>query len=317
MNEFSLIDYYFKSFPVRHKEVMYGIGDDAACLHLPQGFDLLVSTDTLVSGVHFLPEWDPYDIACKAVMVNVSDMAAMAAEPGYVTLALTLPELQQPWLEGFSKGLRDSLDRFNIDLIGGDTTHGPLSITLTIMGLAPHKKSIRRSGAKSGDVILVSGLLGAAALAVKSLDDQNIPANEKAELMHQLLHPNPRVDLITLLRQYATSAIDISDGLSADLNHLCIASGVGACLNERDIPVHPLVSKYLREQAVDLALMGGDDYELCFTVNASHLEQLKHELNVLNLECYPIGVIEELPGLRIKTSNDQLEELKPVGYSHF
>jgi thiamine-monophosphate kinase len=317
MNEFSLIDYYFKSFPVRHKEVMYGIGDDAACLHLPQGFDLLVSTDTLVSGVHFLPEWDPYDIACKAVMVNVSDMAAMAAEPGYVTLALTLPELQQHWLEGFSKGLRDSLERFNIDLIGGDTTHGPLSITLTIMGLAPHKKSIRRSGAKLGDVILVSGLLGAAALAVKSLDDQNIPANEKAELMRQLLHPNPRVDLINLLRQHATSAIDISDGLSADLNHLCIASGVGACLNERDIPVHPLVSKYLREQAVDLALTGGDDYELCFTVNSSHLEQLKHELNELNLECYPIGVIEELPGLRIKTSNDQVEELKPVGYSHF
>ncbi|MBL7480064.1 thiamine-phosphate kinase [Legionella bononiensis] len=317
MNEFSLIDYYFKSFPVRHKEVMYGIGDDAACLHLPQGFDLLVSTDTLVSGVHFLLEWDPYDIACKAVMVNVSDMAAMAAEPRYVTLALTLPEIQQHWLERFSQGLRDSLDRFHIDLIGGDTTHGPLSITLTIMGLAPHKKSIRRSGAKSGDVILVSGLLGAAALAVKTLDDQNIPADEKAELMHQLLHPNPRVDLINLLRQYATSAIDISDGLSADLNHLCIASGVGACLNERDIPVHPLVGKYMKEQAVDLALTGGDDYELCFTVNSSQLEQLKHELNELNLECYPIGVIEELPGLRIKTSNNQLEELKPVGYSHF
>lgn len=317
MNEFSLIDFYFKSFPVRHKEVLYGIGDDAACLHLPPGTDLLVSTDTLVSGVHFLPEWDPYDIACKAVMVNVSDMAAMAAEPCYVTLALTLPEIQQPWLEGFSKGLRDSLNRFNIDLIGGDTTHGPLSITLTIMGHAPHQQAIRRSGAKPGDIILVSGLLGAAALGVKSLGELTIPAHDKTELMRQLLHPNPRVDLIHLLRKYATSAIDVSDGLSADLNHLCIASGVGACLNKRDIPVHPLVNKYLSAQAVDLALTGGDDYELCFTVNSSQLGQLKDELHEINLECYPIGVIEELPGLRIITSNDQPEELKPVGYSHF
>lgn len=317
MNEFSLINHFFKPFPIHHKDVLYGIGDDAACLQIPKGFNLLVSTDTLVSGIHFLPEWDPYDIAYKSVMVNVSDMAAMAAQPRYVTLALTLPELNQKWIEAFSKGLKDSLNLYNIDLIGGDTTHGPLSITLTIMGLAPHKKAIRRSGAKPGDVILVSGILGAAALAIKYLDDRTISSSDKAELMNKLLHPCPRVDLCELIREYATSAIDISDGLSADLNHICIASGVGAGLNKKAIPVHPLLHKYLGDQAVDLALTGGDDYELCFTVSSSKFEKLNKELNKLDLKCYSIGVIEESPGLRIRTLDDSWVELKPDGYSHF
>ncbi|CAM2938702.1 thiamine-phosphate kinase [Legionella worsleiensis] len=317
MDEFALIDHYFKSFPVRHKDVVYGIGDDAACLRLPKGYDLLVSTDTLVSGVHFLPEWDPYDIACKAVMVNVSDMAAMAAEPRYMTLALTLPDIQESWLEAFAKGLTDSLSRFNIDLIGGDTTRGPLSITLTVMGIAPHNKALKRGGARPGDIILVSGLLGAAALAVKMLHEEKIPAKEKTDLMHKLLHPEPRVDLIDLLREYATSAIDISDGLSADLNHICRASGIGACLNKTAIPIHPLLTQYLGKEDIDLALRGGDDYELCFTVNAARLDELHQKLGELNLQCYAVGVIEERPGLRMKHSDECVHELKPAGYSHF
>jgi thiamine-monophosphate kinase len=317
MNEFSLINQYFKSIPVKRADVLLGIGDDAACLEIPNGMNLLVSTDTLVSGVHFLPQWNAYDIACRAVMVNVSDMAAMGAQPCWVTQALTLPFFDKNWLDSFSQGLNDSLNQYNIDLIGGDTTHGPLSITFTVMGLAPSGQSIQRSGAKPGDVIVVSGQLGAAALAIKLLDEENLPAADREELMSYLLHPKPRVDFIQLLRLYAHAAIDISDGLSADLNHICVASGVGACLTREAIPVHPLLTKYLGNQAVDLALRGGDDYELCFTVSAQHLNSLMAEVNQIGLLCYPIGLIEERPGLRIKTSDSVCEELTPSGYLHF
>ncbi|MFI4918004.1 MAG: thiamine-phosphate kinase [Legionellales bacterium] len=317
MNEFSLINQLVKSIPIKRADVLLGIGDDAACLHIPEGMNLLVSTDTLVAGVHFLPEWDAYDIACRAVMVNVSDLAAMAAQPCWITLALTLPEPDPQWLNAFARGLKDSLTPFNMDLVGGDTTRGPLSITLTVMGFAPPGQSTKRSGAKPGDVILVSGPLGAAALAIKLLDRQDVSAPDKAVLMQHLLHPKPRVDLMQLLRLYASAAIDISDGLSADLNHICIASGVGACLTKDALPVHPLLIKYLGNQAVDLALRGGDDYELCFTVSAQHLDSLMAELKKAGLVCYPIGLIEELSGLRIRVSDTLCEALMPSGYSHF
>ncbi|HAU3862590.1 TPA: thiamine-phosphate kinase [Legionella pneumophila] len=318
MNEFTLIDHYFKSIPIKRNDVLYGIGDDAACLQIPERMHFLVSTDTLVSGIHFLPQWDPYDIACKAVMVNISDMAAMGAQPCWVTLALTLPELNQSWLDPFARGIKDSLSLYNVDLIGGDTTKGPLSITLTIMGLTPQGQSIRRCGAQAGDVIMVSGQLGAAGLAVKLLDGhKKVNAKDKIELMNKLLHPKPRVDLCYLLRKYATSAIDISDGLSSDLNHICVASGVGANLFEEAIPMHPLLNQYCPEQALDLALSGGDDYELCFTVSAQQLDSFNRELKKENLVCFPIGVIEEKPGLRIQSAGSPSKELQPGGYSHF
>lgn len=317
MNEFNLINQFFKSISIKRPDVLLGIGDDAACLQIPSGMNVLVSTDTLVSGVHFLPQWDAYDIACRAVMVNVSDLAAMAAEPCWITLALTLPKNDPQWLESFSKGLQDSLKQFQIALIGGDTTFGPLSITLTIMGLAPHRQAVTRGGAKPGDVIMVSGELGAAALAVKWLTNQDASQQEQAILMNKLLHPKPRVDLTDFLRRYASSAIDISDGLSADLNHICVASSVGACLDKAAIPVHSLVNKHLGNQAVDLALEGGDDYELCFTVPKSKYDALISEFNKAGITCYPIGQIEETPGLRIRLADNVCDELIPRGYSHF
>lgn len=313
MNEFSLIEKYFKSLALKRPDVLCGIGDDAACLAVPEGMNLLVSTDTLVSKVHFLPEWEAYDIAYRAAMVNISDLAAMAAEPCWATLALTLPEIDEVWLEGFACGLKDALQQFKIALVGGDTTKGPLSITLTVFGQAPKGQEVRRSGAKPGDLILVSGQLGAAALAVKLLDAQDVLAHDKSELMTKLLHPQPRLDLLSFLRANASAAIDISDGLSADLHHLCVTSGVGACLYKEDIPLHPLLNKYYREKAVDLALTGGDDYELCFTLPAQKLEVLKQA----RLVCSVVGVIEAAPGLRIKKGDGQCEELIPRGYSHF
>lgn len=278
--------------------------------------NLLVSTDTLVSGVHFLPEWDAYDIACRSVMVNVSDLAAMAAQPCWVTLALTLPEIDVDWLKRFSCGLNDSLKSFNMSLVGGDTTKGPLSMTLTVFGYALSGQEIRRSGAKPGDIILVSGELGAAALAVKFLDKKHIPEKDYGQLMSKLIHPKPRLDLLPFLRLYATAALDISDGLSADLNHICTASRVGACLNQAAIPIHPLVQQYAPDKAVDLALSGGDDYELCFTVAPEKMQLLTKALEQAGLYCYPIGIIEEKPGLRIKVGEECIE-LTPKGYSHF
>ncbi|KTD55919.1 Thiamine-monophosphate kinase [Legionella sainthelensi] len=316
MDEFSLIAQFFKPLDLKRDEVIFGIGDDAACLHLSDGVNLLVSTDTLVSDVHFLPQWNAYDIACRSIMVNVSDMAAMAAKPCWITLALTLPEINSQWLTSFAQGLKDSLNQFNMTLIGGDTTRGPLSITMTILGIAPEGQAVSRSGAKPGDIVLVSGELGAAALAIKLLDTE-IPQQEKTELMQKLLHPKPRIDLINFLRGYATAAVDISDGLSADLNHICVASGVGACLNENAIPTHFLLKKYLHRKAVDLALTGGDDYELCFTVPENKFPSLMNEFKNANLLCYPIGVIESAPGIRINNADNQCNALRPVGYTHF
>ncbi len=317
MDEFSLIDTYFKVITHYREDVIFGIGDDAACLHVPPGMQLLVSCDTLVADVHFLSTWSAYDIAYKAVMVNVSDIAAMGGSPCWLTLALTLPTLDEKWLQQFSQGLRDALNQYQIALIGGDTTRGPLSITLTIHGLVSEGRVVRRNGAVPGDKIYVSGELGAAALAVACEARHDMDESDKATLMEKLLHPTPRVDLGRDLQAFAHAAIDISDGLSADLHHVCHESHVGACLALDNIPIHPLVKKYQGNNALDFALRGGDDYELCFTVAPKNEEQLLASLAHAGLCCYCIGVIEEQPGLRAKTSEGESISLKPRGYSHF
>jgi thiamine-monophosphate kinase len=313
MSEFSLIRQYFKSIAYQREDVLLGIGDDAACLHVPNGMELLVSTDTLVEGIHFLQKWDAYDIASRAVRVNVSDMAAMAATPSWATLALTMPTADEAWLKRFSQGLANTLNYYHVALVGGDTTKGPLSITITIHGLAPSGCFIKRSGAEIGDCIVVSGYLGAAAAAVSQLNQQTIDDVSLSILMDKLLHPEPRIDLMNCLRQYATAAIDISDGLAADLNHILEASHVGACLSLDAIPVHPLVCQYLSDRALDFALNGGDDYELCFTVPPSALSAL----DIAGFDYYCIGTIESAPGLRMKTPTGEVMPLEAKGYSHF
>ncbi len=317
MDEFSLINQFFKSIPHQRKDVTFGIGDDAACLEIPDGMQLLVSCDTLVENVHFLSEWDAYDIACKAVMVNVSDIAAMGGTPCWLTLALTLPELNQQWLQRFSQGLHDSLSCYNIALIGGDTTRGPLSVTLTIHGVVPKGTALRRSTAIPGDKIYVSGELGGAALAVANLTRQDIDEHDSSLLMQKLLHPVPRIDLGPYLRAYASSAIDISDGLSADLNHICEESQVGACLFLQNIPIHPLIKKYHGNNALDFALSGGDDYELCFTVAPQYEEELLMSIARQGLSCYRIGMIEKQRGLRAKKIDGDIVPLEVLGYRHF
>jgi thiamine-monophosphate kinase len=316
-SEFSLIDQFFKSPAMLRDDVVYGIGDDAACLQIAPGNHLLVSTDTLVAGVHFLSDWDAYDIAWRSVMVNVSDMVAMAATPCWVTLALTLPEYHETWLTKFSQGLHAALKKYNISLVGGDTTRGPLTITITIHGTAPIGQSVRRVGAQAGDLIWVSGELGAAALGVSCLKHLDMDKSDKTEMMDALLHPRPRIELIPLLRRYATSAIDISDGLSADLNHICQASGIGACLSLSSIPIHPLVKKYRQEDAIDFTLGGGDDYELCFTTSPKHRDAVISESQAFGLVCYPIGDMVKDPGLKTLDAHENIRPLIPRGYRHF
>lgn len=318
MNEFSLINTYFNRPIHNRSDLVFGVGDDAACVQIPAQHQLVISTDTLIADVHFLSSWDAYDIAYKAVMVNVSDMAAMAAQPRWLTLSLTLPTAQSTWLDRFSQGLYDALGQYNVLLIGGDTTRGSLSMTLTIHGWVKPGKAVRRNGAQPGDCIMLSGEIGAAALAVSLLDKIDvIEQHDNAILLDKLKHPRPRIDLAKLLQKYASAAIDISDGLAADLNHICEQSKVGAQLNAIAIPIHPLVKKYHEGQALKTALHGGDDYEICFTVPCDQIDGLMQSLSAQGLTCYPIGTIQAEPGLWLKDEHDIVTPLKPRGYDHF
>lgn len=308
MDEFSLIDTYFNRNQIPRADVILGIGDDAACVELKPLHQLVVSTDTLVECVHFLSDWDAYDIGYRSVMVNVSDIAAMGATPCWALLALTLPNLNKGWLERFSNGLHDALNQFNIRLIGGDTTSGPLTITLTLQGQVLNNKAITRSGAKSGNIIWVSGELGGAAAALKRTP--RIPETHYQRLQKKLMAPVPRVDLQPILAQYATAAVDISDGLSADLNHICRRSKVGACLSLADIPIHPLVEKYY-SNPLTFALSGGDDYELCFTTPAHY------KVELVQAGLYPIGVITENTELTGLNEQGEPVSLVPRGFKHF
>ncbi len=374
MNEFNLIDYFFKQHALTRPEVVYGIGDDCACLRIPNGQDLLVSTDTLVSDVHFLSTWDPYDIAYKAVMVNISDCAAMAAEPFALTLALTLPTVEEGWLSRFSQGLVHALNLHQIALIGGDTTRGPLSLTITIHGLAPYNKAVRRSGAEVGDVIYLTGPLGLAAFGVKLLSHTAIlravtkcgfwrfasarllykkyahsysyvnifckarwrltempktafcdrakyiiNSEHQASIKKALHHPVPRTDFTFILREFASSAIDVSDGLLADLNHLWESSGLGATLDLQDIPVHPLIQPLSSDDhPFEFALSGGDDYELCYIMPKENEAPVLEKIKSTNLSCYKIGVMDDaFTGLRGLNLESQYVQLSSKGYTHF
>ena len=278
-SEFDLIKQYFATPGVRRTDVALGIGDDAAVLSVPAGMELVTTIDTLVSGVHF-PEQTAADaIAWKTVAVNLSDLAAMGAEPAWATLSLTLPAADRDWLQSFSRGLFELLTRYNIQLIGGDTVRGPLSVTMQLHGFVKTGQALRRDGARCGDRVFVSGPLGDAGLALRILqDDIVVPARAKARLLQRLDRPEPRVELGLALRTLATAAIDISDGLTADLGHLCNASRVAATVSLAQLPLSDDYRRCIASLPAgdtgrpaslwDTALSAGDDYELCFTVPA-------------------------------------------------
>ena len=266
MNEFEIIARYFQgAHPVSKGNLKLGIGDDAAIIQLAADAELLVSMDTLVAGAHFFEDAPAEDIACKALAVNLSDMAAMGALPRWLGLSLTLPGYDADWLGRFATAFNRLAGRHSLVLIGGDLSRGPLSVTVQIHGVAPRGKALRRGGASSGDNIYVTGELGAAAHALQCIRAGRPGAATRAE--HERLHrPEPRVKTGLALRDMASSCIDISDGLLADLGHILAASELGAEIMLPAIPYCQSLKTRQQASAIELALTGGDDYELCFTL---------------------------------------------------
>lgn len=313
-NEFSLIARYFAPLAPQAGGVVLGIGDDAALLDCPAGHTLVAATDTLVAGVHFPADMPPAAIGHRALAVNLSDLAAMGATPAWFLLALTMPAVDEHWLEGFSTGLRDLARAHQLALVGGDTTRGPLTLTVTALGYVAAGAALHRDGAQNGDDIYISGQPGAAAAGLRLW--QNAAPDTDA-LREFFLYPAPRLALGQQLAGLAHAAIDVSDGLCADLAHVLTASGVGATLDVEHIPLHPAAVSLLGETtARELALSGGDDYELCFTASPAKAERVQAAGRAAGCAVTRIGRIEQQPGLRVQMHGKSVSVRQP-GYQHF
>ncbi|CDL82750.1 thiamine-phosphate kinase [Xenorhabdus cabanillasii] len=318
--EFDLIARYFNRHVIRRRDVNLGIGDDCALMTVAEKQELAVTTDTLVSGIHFLPDIAPEDLAYKALAVNISDLAAVGADPAWASLALTLPAINEDWLKRFSDSLFEQLNYYGMQLIGGDTTKGPMSLTLTVHGLVPAGRALRRTGAKNGDWIYVTGTLGDSAAGLALLQDR-LTIEETAIqnwLLKRHLRPQPRILQGQALRGLASSAIDLSDGLISDLNHILTASQCGARINLDALPYSEAMQKYVPpEQALSLALSGGEDYELCFTVPELNRGALNMALAHTGASFCCIGQIRpESEGIRYFNNNEEIE-LDLKGFDHF
>ena len=298
-------------------DVLLGIGDDAAILRVPAGHDLVVSTDTLNAGVHFPLETAPSDIGWKALAVNLSDLAAMGAIAAWCTLNLTLPHADSDWLDAFLDGLFALAMQHNVALVGGDTTRGPLSITVTAHGFVPHGMALRRSGAQVGDDVWVSGTLGDAAAGLSHSSPYPQGEGDK-QLRARLDRPTPRVGLGLALRTIATSCIDVSDGLLADIGHVLVASRVGAVIDIADLPTSPaLRSSCDTKSRIAMQLGGGDDYELCFTAPPARARDVMAARTPADVLVTRIGRIEAGQTLRLRDLDGVVSEATRSGYRHF
>lgn len=270
---------------------MLGVGDDAAILRARSGVELVVTTDLLVAGRHFRRDADPERLGHKALAVNLSDIAAMGGKPRWATLALAVPKADGRWLAAFSRGFMRLARRHRVDLVGGDTTRGPLAICVQVIGEVPAGRAIRRDGARVGDDVWVSGRVGDAALALAAMAHQvRLSRREQAGIAPRLHAPIPRVELGIALRNLAHSAIDISDGLLADLGHVCERSGVAAVIELERIPCSTVMRRYLSHAPAKTALLaGGDDYELCFTAGRRERDRITHLARRLHLALTRIG----------------------------
>ena len=321
MDEFALIQRFFASHPVARRDVVLGIGDDAALLQVPAGHELVVSTDVFAAGVHFPEHTDPEAVGHKALAVNLSDLAAMGADPAWFTLNLSLPESDEPWLTAFARGLFRLADEYGVALVGGDTTRSrQIVIGIQIMGHAPAGMALRRRGARAGDGIYVTGELGAAAVALEFLEDR-MPVDRKyhAAIRERLDRPMPRVREGRALRGIASACIDLSDGLVADLGHILEASGVGARVLLANIPLAPVLQEpqVFRLAGWEAAIAGGDDYELCFTVPPEREANLQECARRWKCGLRRIGRIEAEPGLRLIDPTGHPYTAQAQGYAHF
>ena len=320
--EFNLINEFFK-LPTTQTDL--SVGDDAALISIANGMQLAISADMLVAGTHFFADCDAYKLGWKSLAVNISDMAAMGAQAKWATLAIALPAINAAWLSRFSAGFFACAKQFNVDLIGGDTTRGSLTISVQIMGEVPIGAAIKRSGAQLKDDIWVSGQLGSAALGLAYLQGNhknNLPISalsaDDLNLCLQALHaPIPRSALGLSLRGTATSCIDISDGLFADLEHILSASNCGATLDLEAIPCIEALKKSLENPASQgYILAGGDDYELCFTAPKSARESILAISKQLNSPLSLIGETHAGNDLNVTYQNQQLS-ISKKGFDHF
>lgn len=315
MDEFALIEKVLKPIAGSRDDVVLGIGDDGAVVQPSPGEELVVVADTIVAGVHFPPELAAADIGYRAVAVNLSDIAAMGAEPRWATLALTIPDSEESWLREFARGLHDALAAVEVALIGGDTTRGPLTVTVQIIGSVPRGKALTRDGARPGDTIYVSGTLGDAAAGLAILQRGGPKTAAEQVLVSRFKRPTPRIALGQALRGIATSCIDISDGLLADLQHIAHRSGCGARIHADLLPLGPeLLAGTDARSALHWAAAGGDDYELCFTIpNDGCPEILRHLA-----PWHRIGAMTSVAGeVALLDHEDQPIILGRSGYRHF
>ncbi len=313
--EFNLIHQFFTR-PTAQTDL--SIGDDAALISVGNGMQLAISTDMLVAGTHFFADGDPYQLGWKSLAVNISDMAAIGAQAKWATLAIALPDINDTWLAAFSQGFFACADQFDVDLIGGDTTRGPLNISVQIMGEIPIGKAIQRSGAKVDDDIWVSGNLGSAALGLVHLQNKtHILGNALPVCLNALHMPTPRLGLGVALRDMASSCIDISDGLLADLGHILQASNCGATILLEHIPCIDYLKQDLQNARTQHAILaGGDDYELCFTAPKTKRAAIQMLGNQLGLPLSLIGETQEKSGLHVMHNNQELT-ISSKGFDHF
>ncbi|MBD8525040.1 thiamine-phosphate kinase [Pseudomarimonas arenosa] len=313
MAEFELIDAIARRVR-RRRDVAVGIGDDAALLNPPPGYQLAITQDTLNESVHFRSGDDPEAIGCKAAAVNLSDLAAMAAEPAWCTLSLALPDADRPWLDAFLDGFTGLLAEHDVALVGGDTTRGPCSISVTLLGLVPEGQGLRRDAGKVGDDLWVTGSLGDAAAGLAGMGS----GDQANYLRGRLLRPQPRIAAGLALRRHARACIDVSDGLLADLGHVLRASGVGAELWLSALPASPALQACTeREQRWQLQCAGGDDYELLFSAAPVDRVAIERLVQASGTPVARIGRLVDTPGCLISDPDGQRWQPSDLGYQHF
>lgn len=329
MREFELIHQFFQHEQAdllleekAQASVVLGIGDDCALLQIPANKQLAISVDTLVADVHFPANAKPDDIAERALRTNLSDLAAMSAEPLWFTLALTLPKnseyLSEEWLRSFSRGLFRTANQYEVVLVGGDTTSGPLSITIQAMGAVESHNTLRRDGASIGDFVCVTNYVGDGAAALAVIQNRlTINSAHENYLRERFYRPVPRLNEANLLQGIASAALDISDGLVADLNHLCEASDLAAVIDVENLPLSPaLLAMNNLQQARIWALSGGDDYELCFTVSPEKMPELAMLIAQEKINATVVGEIVAGSGVLCELDGEAFE-LTAQGYQHF
>lgn len=330
ISEFDLIERFFKTQAdsmESKSRVNLGIGDDCALIHSSSNEEIAITTDMLVEGRHFFVGADPELLGRKALAVNLSDLAAMGATPLGFTLALAMPKADPIWLEGFSKGLFSLAKQYSCSLIGGDTTAGPLTISITAFGTLPEGKALRRSGAKPGDDIWVSGELGDARLTLAALRQEiSLAEIDLKQIEHRMHQPTPRIELGFRIREIATAALDVSDGLLGDLMHILNQSKVGAQIWIDRLPKSEILLKQDSSIQNEFAACGGDDYEICFTAGKDQRDEIEQISKTLNLSLTQIGQIttikNDMANIEIFTSDGELlsedaSKLLMKSFDHF